>query len=199
MRKVMLFILATSMIFCMPSFGEDVQGFCKEVDTTFKLNGKPIHPKLIQEFEPWLSDGSPVTISVDVLAAYGTNEYFEGDIKLEEDRVTYGAEDHATFTYKWLGRLQNGLHVLIASDWGGGSGIFMNLLFVKFEISKGVDGYLDSDEALKPYDRILMTVVCNYALEDRYDGEIKLQAQENKVIVQKGNSRKILDFNNVGL
>ncbi|MBF0252646.1 MAG: hypothetical protein HQL29_02420 [Candidatus Omnitrophica bacterium] len=178
-----------------PDFYRDVKKLFKEVDTTFTLEGKPLHPKLIWEFEPWLSDGSPSTIVVDVLAAKGSNEYYEDDIITEEGIHSYKAEDNTTFTYKWLGRLNNGLHVLRTADWGGGSGVFISLILVKFDLDSGLDGYLHSDDFLKYYDRILMSVVLNYSLEDRYEGEIKIIPKENKVIVQKEDKEKILDFN----
>ena len=195
----MFAVLSIYVIFCIPSFGENIQTLFEEVNTTFKLGGKPLHPKLIQEFEPWLSDGIPITVSVDVLAAEGTNEYFESDIEKKGGRYTYRAEENTSYTYTWLGRLQNGLHVLKTADYGGGSGIFVQLLFIKFEISKGVEGALHNDVSINPYDRILMTIVCNYSLEDRYVGKIKLQNQKNKVIIQKEYKQQILDFNNIKL
>ena len=48
----------------------------------------------------------------------------------------------------------------------GGSGTFMNLLFIRFETKKAYD------LRGKPYTRLPMTVVCIYALGDRDDGEI---------------------------
>ena len=199
MKKLIISVMLISLM-SLISCAEDVHPLFKEVDTTFKLNGKPIHPKLIQEFEPWLSDRLPVTISVDVLEAEGTNEYSASNIEEEDGSYTYTAKDGNSYTYRWLGRLRNGLHVVRGAVWGGGgSGVFSGLLFVKFSTSKGLDGHLNSDKDIKSYDRILMTIVCNYGLQDRYSGEIKLQAQENKVIVQKGDAEQVLDFNNAKL
>ena len=196
MKKLILLVMVMSLMSLM-SYAEDVQNLFKKVDTTFKLNGKPIHPKLIQEFEGWLSDGGPITISVDALAAMGTDEYNEGDVEVDEEWVRYYASERESYSYKRLGRLNNGLHVLRTAYWGGGSGVFSSLLFVRFVISKGLDGHLHSDNDLTSYERILMTIVCNYGLQDRYGGEIKLMAQENKVIVEKGDEEKVLDFNDI--
>ena len=198
MKKIVTLALLMSLMTLM-SCADTVQPLLKEVDTTFKINGKPIHPKLVQEFEPWLSDGLPLTISVDVLAAQGTNEYFESNIEEEDGRYTYSASERASYSYKWLGRLNNGLHVIRTADWGGGSGVFSSLLFVKFERGKGLDGSLYGAGSPEPYDRILMTVVCNYSLTDGYSGKIKLKARENKVIVQKEDKERVLDFNGMGL
>ena len=48
-----------------------------EANEHFTYRGKAIHPGLVNEFEPWISDLNPVTIVVDVSASYDSNEYTE--------------------------------------------------------------------------------------------------------------------------
>ena len=46
-----------------------------EANKHFTFFSKPIHPALVNEFECWISDQNPVTLVVDVSAAFDTNEY----------------------------------------------------------------------------------------------------------------------------
>ncbi|MFA5160605.1 MAG: hypothetical protein WC484_08915, partial [Candidatus Omnitrophota bacterium] len=79
-----------------------------------------------------------------------------------------GKQTGEFFCYERLGKLNNGLHVLKVSNSGGGSGTFMDLFFVRFD--KG-NGYTRDGEK---YDQLLMSIVRQYPLGDRDDGEIKV-------------------------
>jgi len=162
----------------------------KELNSKFTYKGKPVHPGLIQEFSGWLSDSwMPTTISVDIAAKH-RNEYFEDDVKVKENGSVWLSKEgeRGFFYYKWLGKLSNGLHVLEAGDSGGGSGIFMDIYFVRFETSEGMSPEGD------PYDRLLMTVVRSHSLGDRDDGKIEVIPNKNEVIlgVSKMREQKIV-------
>jgi hypothetical protein len=135
-------------------------------DFTFK--GEPIHPKLVEEFEVWLSDDRPpITTSVDVAAAFGTNEYSEAVKSTDDGLVRYESAD-GWYGYQHLGQTSDGTHVLRTSSSGGGWGVFTNLLFVR----------LDSDEAHTPdgsrHERLLMSVAGRFVLGDRDDGTVEV-------------------------
>lgn len=159
-----------------------------EANRSFTFQNKPIHPGLVQEFSSWISDsGFPTTISVDIAAPHG-NEYFEDDVTVREGKYVCAdtkGEDHekdgGLFCYEWLGRLDNGLHVLSVSEAGGGSGVFEDLFFVRFD--KG-EGYTHDG---KKYDRLLMSIVREFILGDRDDGKIKVL--KNSVVVGKSRYR----------
>jgi hypothetical protein len=72
--------------------------------------------------------------------------------------------------------------VLETGEGGGGSGIFMDLFFVRFDIGEGY-----TEEGSKN-SRLLMTVVRIFSLGDRDDGEIEVLA--DRVIVGKSRYRK---------
>lgn len=158
--------------------------YFNEVNQSFTYKGKPMHPFLLGTFENWSSDGSaPIVTVVDVAAAYDTNQYPLDEIKAEngwigaiqdEDDNQPGFEQ---FSYKWLGKINDDIHVVEIGNSGGGSGFFMDLYFVKF--SKAV---INVDE--QSHDQILMHIVRKYPLGDRYEGEIKISA--NKVFIPKG-------------
>jgi len=171
---VLFFVLAT-----LPAMaGEQLI----EANSKFTYKGKPIHPFLIEQFSNWYSDyRPPMTKTVDVSAAFDTNKYQLDEIKENEywvfsENIEYDDEFrlYNSFHYRWLGRMGNDIHVLETGGSGGGSGFFMDLIFVRF-----------SEETImregKQVEQLLMTIVGTYSLGDRYDGEIKVYA--NKVVI----------------
>jgi hypothetical protein len=173
------------------SYG-DINDDLKEVNTKFTYHGKPIHPAIIEEFSPWLSDpDKPITITLDVAAAEGTNEYLADNVEVKDNGyVFYRHQDKKEcFYYKWLGELNDHLHVLEVGEGGGGSGDFKSLFFVRFDVG---EGYMPEG---KKYARLLISIVRNYALGDKDKGEIKLLA--NHVVIGKSQYRSstiMLDF-----
>ena len=181
---VMLFLVSVQ------AMGQGFKSDFQEADSQFSYQGQPIHPGLVQEFSSWISDTElPTTISVDVAAPH-RNEYMESDVRAASGkRVCLDSRDIATdqkdggwFCYEWLGKLNNGLHVLKTADGGQFGGIFLNLFFVRFD--KG-EGYTQEGEKRE---RLLMTIARTFVLGDRDDGEIEVQA--DKVIVGKSRYRE---------
>ncbi len=138
----------------------------QEANASFTYQHKPIHPGLVEEFNSWISDpGKPTTISVDIAAEHA-NEYFEDDVSIKNG-VVFLKKDDGYFYYKWLGKLSDGLQVVEVGDNGGGSGVFTDLLFVRFSISEGYDNG-------EKYKRLLMTIVGACGLGDRKNRDIKV-------------------------
>jgi len=189
-------ILGASLVTVeLPALGEskEILRLLNEANQNFTYKSKPIHPGLVQEFLSWISDrGLPTTISVDIAAPH-RNEYFEDAVKIKENGYILLSEEKEYFYYKWLGRLNNGLHVLETGEGSiEGSGIFKDVYFVKFSIGQGLTDKGD------PYSQLLMTTVRNHVLGDRYDGEVSVLPGQNKVIIGKSkhNTKAIvLEFN----
>ena len=150
-----------------------IEDALNEANEKFFYNGEPISPELVFEFIPWLSDGSAVTITVDVVAAYQTNEYYE-NVKYEDGiaRVFHGED---IYNYKYLGKLKNGIHVVDFFQGGSGSGIFETLLFISLKIRKNFD------DSGKLSDQLLMTLEKSYVVGDRKNAKITLS--KNSVII----------------
>lgn len=146
-----------------------------EANAKFSYNGKPIHPFLVQKFSNWMSDNRPpVVTTVDVVAAFDTNEYQQSTIEKRDawlfsthDEVVGGVREYESFGYHWLGRLANGIHVIESGVSGGGSGFFVDLMFIKF--SEGEITWENKKEK-----QLLMSIVGIYTLGDRYEGDIKV-------------------------
>lgn len=164
-----------------------IHGVLEEANNKFTYQGKPIHPKLVEEFSVWLSDKrNPITVSVDVKEAFNINEYYEEVIKQENGLIRYNREEGVYFAYEWLGKLDNGLNVLRIFDAGGGSGIFQSLFFIKFDLG---EGYTDEGEK---YQRLLMSIVRSYTLGDRSSAQVELKG--DKVVVKNDSGEEIIEF-----
>jgi hypothetical protein len=165
----------------------------QEVNEHFTIEGKPIHPRLMEKFQTWLADsGPPAVITVDLLAAARNgNEYYLPDVKVKDGLVLVEHKDPegSWFAYKWLGTVRPGLHVVKTMYSGGGTGVFMNLYFFRTAIGTGQD-----DQG--PYGQVLMTLARTpVVLGDRDDGTIKVEP--GRVIIGKSRYRHqsvILEF-----
>ena len=156
-----------------------------EANQDFTYQGIPVHPFLVKEFETWMSDNcSPVTVSVDVIAASkARNEYSTSSVTVNGSQVkATDADDTGYYQYERLGILADGTQVLEVADSGGGSGVFKKLLFVRFSTDKAYD--LNG----KVYERLLMTVVREFPLGDRDDGNIEVG--DDGVIVSSSKYRE---------
>ena len=112
-------------------------------DESFEFQGQPINPRAVAELLPWLSDRLPGPVAVDVAGSTAdTNRYLA-----EISTVTAGpgtgtvaatwqpwVDRDITYRsgYRWLGRLENGLHVLQVWRRTGGVGSFTYVLLVQF-------------------------------------------------------------------
>lgn len=173
------FLFAALCIFISPCLaGQQLD----EANLKFTYSGKPIHPFVVKEFSNWLSDNRPPMITaVDVAAASDTNKYMDSEIEKRDNWLFAKTEEmdgdvrlYESFGYHWIGRLANGVHVLETGSSGGGSGFFMDLMFVKF--SEGEIFWENKKEK-----QLLMTIVGTYSLGDRYEGDIKING--NKVLI----------------
>lgn len=174
--KRFIFSLLVFVLFVTPCLASQQ---LDEVSANFTYNGKPIHPFVVKEFSNWLSDSRPPMITtVDVAAAFDTNKY--QDSKLEKRDNWWFAESeemdgdvrlYESFGYHWIGRLTNGVHILETGSSGGGSGFFMDLMFIKF-----TEGEIFWEN--KKEKQLLMTIVGTYSLGDRYEGDIKINGDK---------------------
>jgi hypothetical protein len=150
---------------------EEMRNALKEANEHFTYKGKPIHPGLVEEFEGWMSDYGPsITVTVNVAASFDTNEYYDQNVEQRGSVIIRGSnspEERDWYNYERIGVLSDGTSVLKTCSGGGGSGVFMDLLFVRFSV----------DECLfegEKHEQLLMRVVNQYLLGDRDMAEIKV-------------------------
>jgi hypothetical protein len=184
MKKSLLFLLCLILVSAPLLAASQLD----EANASFTFKGKPIHPFLVQRFSNWLSDKRPPMIkAVDIGAAFDSNEYRE-DVVEEHGWIFSKKEDkdgdittYESFQYLWLGKMADGTHVLETGLNGGGSGTFMDLMFVRF--SEG-DMFFEG----KSEKQLLMSIVGIYQLGDRYEGEI--QVRPDSVLIHASTSQR---------
>ena len=154
----------------------------EEANNSFTFRGAYINPKLVFLFIQWLNDDKPPILSVDIAATnVGTNQFFSdnapyktntGYIVFEEKTDSINASYHS---YQWLGMLSNKIHVLRCIESStDGSGKFITLVFVRFQIAKfNLNG--------KYYNQLLMNNISVHNIGDRVDNDIQLNKKANQI------------------
>ncbi len=183
-REQLLKQWALLLLGSMGFFARVAAGSLEQPDVDFRFRDKSIHPLLVKQFEPWISDARPpITVEVNVTAAWDSNEY-AAESKTDSSGVVFvKLSDGATYSYQHLGRLRNGLHVLRTAESGGGSGVFEALLFVRFRTAVA---YLA--DGVRRDRQVFMQLVRRYPLGDRDGAEIVIQ--RDQVIVGKSRYRE---------
>jgi hypothetical protein len=172
-------ILLGSLILLSRSAAENLEN----PDHEFRFHGKPIHPLLVKQFEPWKSDERPpITVEVNLTAAWDSNEY-AAEFKTDTNKVvSVSLPEGSSYAYQHLGKLRDGIHVLRSFDSGGGSGVFEAILFVRFRTSLA---YLA--DGVKQGQQVFLQVVRRYPLGDRDGAEVVVEPDQ--VIVGKSRYR----------
>ena len=149
-----------------------------EANRTFTWQDEPIHPFGLRDLLETSPDAFPGPVALDVAGINGGRRY-AGPWSVEADgavRAAYpqpesGFEDDSVntgyFTYRRIGILPNGWHVLRTGDNGGGEAVFETLLLVRF--------WVDREYGDPPRERLIMERRGVIALGDRYDGRITLR------------------------
>jgi hypothetical protein len=154
-----------------------------EANKTFTYNGKAINPRAVQELLSWLADSGPGPIAIDVAGTDDTNRYY-GDYEKREDGSVFIKLDSDSgggyFTYEHLGTLKDNVHVVETSENGGGSGVFMNVLLIRFRI----DYEYDEDGSHRYM--LIMQRLGQIPLCDRYDGPIQIRVKDNSIEIGPG-------------
>lgn len=153
-----------------------------------------ISPRIIQDLSTWISDQGDQVVAINVLESQDSNRYF-GDALVrdipgqnpyvyhESDAVEGGDANNAEFGYCLVGRTRSGVYVLATSDWGGGSGVFRNLLLVTFEYDQSLRCDWDKGVVQPGGKRLLIKKRGEIGLGDRWVGELKVDG--NSIFVGK--------------
>lgn len=140
-----------------------------------------LHPKIVQDLTTWPSDRGDQIIAINLSDSQDSNRYF-GEIRVRE---TEGQSpfvsvqgDNEEFGYRYVGITESGLHILYASDWTDGSGIFKTLLFVILEHDKGIQVDWDESVIRAGKDHLLIRKLGEIGLGDRWDGELRVEGDK---------------------
>lgn len=180
------------------AFADEPSDSLREAEDRFSHNGEPIHPKLLYEFSPWVSDSvPPIVTRVNVSAAFGTNEYYQGDVSREEDsgRVSAPVGEGHRFTYEHVA-VSNDIHVLRTFSLGtdSGSGQFQALLFVRFCVEEAYGA-----KGMEMSEQLFMEAERRVVLGDRDTAEITVT--DDAVVIgpsQYRDKKQVLSLDGLG-
>lgn len=119
----------------------------------------------------------PLIAAVDVASATDTNRYF-AKIDESEQRASVKEDDGSTVSYEWKGRLANGMHALVVSEFGGGSMVANSLVVFRFSKHQATDANG------KKYPQLLLEIERVVSLGDRAQSKIALKDNEIDVNVE---------------
>ncbi len=145
-----------------------------EVRRSFTIGGKPIPPEVFRDFgDGDLADSGSILVAIDADAAIGSNLYADpitpnGAWIEQKKPVNKDGEGFELTGYRYIGSTRGGLLVAVANYNGGGSGTFYTLHVLDVAAQAAI-----SDDG-KPAPRVVLTVLRNIPLGDRWDGEVKI-------------------------
>jgi hypothetical protein len=132
-----------------------------------------INPKIIQELEGFLSDKGDEVSSINLVNSNYSNKYFINKIDVINENSKYpiiGYKiDNESYHYQYIGTTFSGINIIRTFSWGGGSGIFGDLLFL---ILQNDTFFTLDNNKVKKTDRIILKKIGYIPLGDRYNGNI---------------------------
>lgn len=136
----------------------------------FTFRGEPIHPLMIRSFTRIMADDwMPYVISVDLIAAYRTDQDFGCDV-YEDGGFVRCRDDQGSkpFYYRWAGVTPKGVHVIDAHESFPGGAERNTILLIAAERRQGIapDG--------TAYNQCALRLVRAYPLGDARDYTVKV-------------------------
>jgi hypothetical protein len=175
-----LFIAASGAVIEAPASHPPTQPSRIDEANVFQFRGRPIHPACVMQLGTELSDSFPAVGAVDVAGCTDTRQHL-AVFTVRDGWIRMDLKDGGWFAYRHLGVSSGGTHVLQTQSSGGGTGLFEDLLLIRFHRDR-------VRENGKVRDRLLITSVGSFTLGDRDDGEITFGG--NKVILGHSRYRK---------
>ena len=130
-----------------------------------------IHPRIVHELLGWISDSGSTVVGVDLDVGNKSNKFY-GDVSVNrrgnEDWVTWGGEGKS-FAYRHVATTPSDVEIVECHDWMGGSGIFGTIGLFCLERDRVSDR---KEETLTSRDRHVLKILGQFALGDRYKGDI---------------------------
>ncbi len=155
----------------------------------YSFSSEPfIHPKIVKDLSTWMSDRGDQVVSINLLDSQDSNRYYGNKHILETDGehpFVFTKKGSTSFGYEYVGTTNSGITILLTSDYGGGSGQFMGLLFLTLSNDQGIS--CDWEESVIRFDRdrLLITKLGSVWLGDRWSGELRVDG--NELFVGKDN------------
>lgn len=141
-------------------------------DQAYSFDKPPyIYPGIIYAMtRPLFGDGESQEESIDLTEPHCSDCYEVRSIEGGNPYVFLRYDDKS-FDYRYIGQTEDGVHVLHTSYWGGGSGVFKDLMLVTIE---------------EDSERLLIRKLGEITLGDRWSGELSVTGNEIFVGKDKG-------------
>lgn len=142
----------------------------------FHHHGKRIHPGALHAMVGKLSDSLPTVAAVDLEGWSRSNAaFFPIEVRGDIVRARLTQEEPTLFAqYRLVGTTPGGTHLVEVASFGPGSGVFSDLLWLRFETDR-----VQEQDVVRA--RSLLKCIGRFALGDRDDGTIRLEG--NHVII----------------
>ncbi|THD50017.1 MAG: hypothetical protein E7774_00430 [Bradyrhizobium sp.] len=186
MRRI-AFALSLTMALAVPAQSSSTKAKIDELRHSFTLDHKSIPPEVLGDLgDSNLADSSSIRVTIDLIAAMGSNLYAD-EIKttptgwVSQRKVVLSVPENLIeeLSYEFNGVTSNGILVVTAVYSGGGSGSFFTLNLLDAAAGRGFDS------EGKPYDRLNLTIIRSIMLGDRWDGEIKINGDTISIITAR--------------
>lgn len=163
MMKYLLFVLTSLLL----------TGCNKEPELPFTFWEEPfISPQIIKEMEGWISDTGDQIVTINLTESQNSNRY-NADFEItqrpsEFPVVEFCYAEGCTFSYQYIGKTEDGVHILDISDYGGGSWVKSFFMLVVFEKDRALQYDRDSQTMLAGPERLLLKRVGDIYVGNRY-------------------------------
>ena len=180
LRRYSISLFIALLFITSTASAQSIDELLKEVNGRFYFKGEPIHPELLHLFNSSMSD-APIVMTVDLCTGFHSNLCYhktavDGKIVTEHLNDRDGNQQ-GTYEYEYLGKLDNGVHVVRTLCYGELLGASNDLLFISFKIRKTYDYNGKAQEQL------LMTLERCYNIGDRLTSKVTLS--KNTVTINK--------------
>lgn len=163
----------------------------RTVETGYSFTRAPfVNPRILHEMGAWLSDTGDLVVAINLEDANDSNRFntwgdqvevrdFAGKCPFVWWRAAPDADGYSrdSFGYRYVGRTDFGVHLLETAASGGGSGTFVDLLFVAVERGYGIKHDAEREDGgvvRADRERIVLRKLGTIGLGDRWDGELRV-------------------------
>lgn len=165
------------------------------IETGYSFTRAPfVNPRILHEMGAWLSDTGDLVVAINLTDANDSNRFstWGDEVEARESpgrcpfvwwRQAPEADgwSRESFGYRYVGMTDSGVQVLETASSGGGSGTFVDLLFLAIERGHGIAADAEHEDGgviRADRERVVLRKLGTIVLGDRWDGELRVRGNE---------------------
>jgi hypothetical protein len=122
-----------------------------------------------------ISDSGNQVLSISLLDSQRSNRYFCENLSVSSEGFSISNHvEKETFTYKLIGKTKKGVFVILTSEWGGGSGVFYDLLLVRVKRGVALEK-IDHKNQITKDPLIVLEKLGSFGLGDRSNPQVSIR------------------------